>query len=171
MMRSGKTSSAIGAGRRLLRFVCSVTVAALLSVAVGGAQARPAPRGGISVDVTPLLEKGLDGFAEMLRADLDRALADEFAGRLGPGQRIIVQIHGITLTDYGGKDSLYYENDYLDGTVTLIGPDGREVTTQKILTVLPASNGGPWYIAGSEQRRAAGLARSFASWARRYTLG
>jgi hypothetical protein len=166
-----RSSSTIEPRSFLRRLICGIAIGAFLCVASGGAQARPAPRAGISVDVRPLLEAGLGGFAEMLRADLERALADEFAGRLGPGQRIIVQIRSISLNDYGGIESLYYNNDYLDGTVTLIGPDGREVTTQKILTVLPASYGGPWYIAGTEQRRAAGLARSFASWARRYTLG
>jgi hypothetical protein len=170
MMKSAEASSAIEPSSLLRRVICGVAIGAFLSIAAGSVQARPAPRGGISVDVTPLLQEGLAGFAEMLRADLDRALADEFAGRLGPGQRIIVQIRGITLNDYG-RDTLFDDNDYLDGTVTLIGPDGREVTTQKILTVLPASSGGPWYIAGTEQRRAAALSRAFASWARRYTLG
>jgi hypothetical protein len=59
-------------------------------------------------------------------------------------------------------------NDYLDGVVTLIGPGGQVLATQKILTVSPTSAGGAWYIPGGELRRTAVLSQNFASWARRY---
>jgi hypothetical protein len=153
--------------------LAATAICACVSLGLGKAEARShaRPTGGISVDVGPLLAQGLDGFAEIVRADVGEALSVEFAGRLGPGQRLVATIKGLSLRSYVGHESLFYNNDYLDGVVTLIGADGRELATQKILTVLPASSGGAWYLPGGEQRRTAGLAQAFASWARRYMLG
>jgi hypothetical protein len=158
----------------LRRLVAGFALCALAAIGTGVAQARvPArPAGGVSVDVRPLIDLGLNGFAEIVRADLARALAAEFAGRLTPGQRVVAQIRGLTLATYVGEENnLFGNNDYLDGIVSLIGPDGREIATHKILTVLPASYGGAWYLPGGEERRTAGLAQAFASWARRYLAG
>jgi hypothetical protein len=150
-----------------------IAICACAALGLRAAEARPhaRPAGGISVDVGPLLEQGLDGFAEIVRADVGEALSVEFSGRLGPGQHLVATIKGLSLRSHVGRESLFYNNDYLDGVVTLIGADGRELATQKILTVLPASSGGAWYLPGGEQRRTAGLAQAFASWARRYIAG
>jgi len=160
--------------RRLVGILAGLAIGAFASLDLGDAEARAPARepGGVSVDVRPLLELGLDGFAEIVRADLLRALQAEFAGKLGAGQRVVALVKGLTLASYVGDEyGIFGNNDYLDGIATLVGPDGREISTQKILTVLPASYGGAWYIAGGEQRRVAGLARAFASWARRYLIG
>jgi hypothetical protein len=156
------------------RLVGGLALCACLSFGMGLAQARHSPGrpgGGISVDVGPLIELGARVVAEDLRGDLTQALQAQFAGRLGPGQRLVAQIRGITLNTYVGGTSPFGSNDYLDGAVALIGADGREIASQKILVVLPASSGGAWYLPGGERRRIAGLALAFASWARRYMPG
>jgi hypothetical protein len=153
------------------RLVIGIALCACLSFGMGLAQARHSPgrpAGDISVDVGPLIELGARVVAEDLRGDLMQALQAQFAGRLGPGQRLVAQIRGITFTTYVGGQSYFGNNDYLDGAVALVGADGREIASQKILVVLPASYGGAWYLPDGERRRTAGLAQAFASWARRY---
>jgi hypothetical protein len=162
----------VGVAMRRLALGAALCAAAWL--AGGAAEARPAgrPVGGISVDVTPLLANGLGGFAEVVRADLTQALQAQFAGHLGPGERLVVVVRGISLRSYVGGDSILWpENDYLDGVVTLVGPNGQVLATQKILTVSPAASGGAWYLPGGELRRTAVLSQNFASWARRYIPG
>jgi hypothetical protein len=165
-----RATPAIGrAGRRL---ALGVALSAATWLATGDAQARPHghPVGGIHVDVAPLLASGLAGYAEVVRADLAQALQAQFGGHLAPGQRLVVVVRGISLGSYVGGDTA--DDDYLDGVVTLVGPNGRELATQKILTVVsPASSGSAWYIAGGELRRTAALSQSFAAWARRYIPG
>jgi hypothetical protein len=155
------------------RLIAGIAVGAAAWMATGAAEARPTARsGGIYVDVTPLLEQGLGGYAEVVRGDLTQALRAEFAGRLHPGERLVALVRGLSLNDSVGNDSLVWPtNDYLDGVVTLIGPSGQVLATQKILTVSPTSAGGAWYIPGGELRRTAVLSQYFASWARRYIPG
>jgi hypothetical protein len=160
----------------LRRLAAGLALATTLCFASGLAEARLATSpagarqsGGISIDISPLLASGLDGYAQVIRVDLQSALAAEFAGRLAPGSRLLVQVRSVSLTStVSDRISPFGNNDYLDGVVTLIGPDGRELATQKILAVSSASSGAPWYIAGAEQRRTAALSAAFASWARRY---
>jgi hypothetical protein len=162
---------ALGAMAR--RLIVGIALGAAAWVATGAAEARLTTRaGGIYVDVTPLREQGLGGYAEIVRGDLTQALQAEYAGRLRPGERLVVLVRGLSLNDSVGNDSLVWPtNDYLDGTVTLIGPGGQVLATQKILTVSPTSAGGAWYVPGGELRRTAVLAQNFASWARRYIPG
>jgi hypothetical protein len=127
------------------------------------------PAGGISVDVSPLLAKGLGGYAQILHGDLQRALEAEYAGHLAPGQTLLVQVNGVSLNSYIGSPSISMEeNDYLDGVATLVGPDGRVLATQQILTVSPVSSGGAWYVQGAELRRTGAMAQLFAAWTHRY---
>jgi hypothetical protein len=106
----------------------------------------------------------------MLRAELTQALRAQFAGSLRPGEQLAVVLNSISLATYGGDIDIFQlsDNDYLDGVVTLVGANGQELNTRKILAVSLASSGGPWYLQGGERRRAAILAQTFASWARRY---
>jgi hypothetical protein len=159
------------------RLIASSALGLAALMATGGAQARaPGPRpavrpiGGVSVDVRPLLEQGLGGFAETLRAELTSDLQAEFGASLRPGERIVVLLRSLSLATYVGDINVFQlsDNDYLDGVVTLVGPNGQELATKDILAVSLASSGGAWYIQGGEQRRTAVLARTFASWARRY---
>ena len=109
------------------------------------------PVGSISVDVRPLLAQGLGGYAEALQAELTGALQAEFAGSLRPGERIVVLLRSISLATYVGDINVFQlsDNDYLDGVVTLVGPNGQELATKDILAVSLASSGGPWYIQGA----------------------
>ena len=162
------------------RLFASAALGLVALFAIGTAEARaPAahrivrPVGSISVDVRPLLAQGLGGYAEALQAELTGALQAEFAGSLRPGERIVVLLRSISLATYVGDINVFQlsDNDYLDGVVTLVGPNGQELATKDILAVSLASSGGPWYIQGGEQRRTVALARTFAAWARRYIPG
>ncbi|SDR63937.1 hypothetical protein SAMN05519103_09203 [Rhizobiales bacterium GAS113] len=161
---------ALGAMARLL--IVGIALGAAAWAATGAAEARLIARAGsIYVDVTPLREQGLGGYAEIVRGDLTQALQAEYAGRLRPGERLVALVRSLSLNDDGGGQTLSSTNDYLDGVVTLFGPNGQVLATQKILTVSPTSAGGAWYVPGAEQRRTGALAQSFASWARRYIPG
>jgi len=159
--------------------IAGVALAAAAVLTAGTAEARRAPQhayhqaGGIRVDIGPLLAKGLDGYARTVGGDLEAALQAEYAGRLAPGETLLVQLNGVSLNSYvGGSYSFGFgNNDYLDGVVILIGPNGQELATQKILAVSPASSGGPWYVHGAERRRTAYMATLFAAWAHHYIPG
>jgi len=169
-----KRSAALPMGLAMRRLALGAALGAATWFAAGAAEGHPSgrPAGGITVDVTPLLAQGLGAYAEIVRADLAQALQAQFGGRLGPGERLVVLVRGISLNSYIGHDGIMTsDNDYLDGVVTLVGPNGQELATQKILTVSPASSGGAWYIAGGELRRTAALSQNFAAWARRYIPG
>ena len=168
----GEASATAAIGRAGRRLALGVALCAATWLAAGDAQARPHGHSssGIHVDVTPLLASGLGGYAEAVRADLAQALQAQFGGHLAPGRRLVVVVRGISLGSYVGGDTA--DNDSLDGVVTLVGPNGQELATRKILTVVsPDSSGSAWYIAGGELRRTAALSQSFAAWARRYIPG
>ena len=158
--------------------IAGVALAAAAVLTAGTAEARRAPQhayhqaGGIRVDIGPLLAKGLDGYAQTIGGDLEAALQAEYAGGLPPGRTLLVRINGVSLNSYVGGYSLGFgNNDYLDGVAILIGPNGEELATQKILAVTPADSGGPWYVHGAERRRTAYLSTVFASWTHRYIPG
>ncbi len=161
--------------RRLIASA-ALALAAVLAAGVAEARApahhRPVARAApaISVDVGPLLAQGLGGYAEALRAELTEALQAQFAGSLRPGERLVVLLRSISLATYTGDINVFQlaDNDYLDGVVTLVGPNGQELATKNILTVSLSSSGGAWYLPGGEQRRTVVLAQTFAAWARRY---
>ncbi|SEE86954.1 hypothetical protein SAMN05444161_7548 [Rhizobiales bacterium GAS191] len=183
----GTARTPVKAGTLGRRLIAGAVLGTAAWLATGIAEARPHQpptrqaltrqalarhAGGISVDIRPLLALGLDGYAQVLGADLESALEAEFAGHLAPGTRLLVQLRGVSLNSYvGGYAHGFGNNDYLDGIVTLIGPNGQELATQKILAVSPADSGGAWYTQGAERRRTAYLSTVFASWARRYTSG
>src|SRR6516162_4943623 len=81
--------------------IAGVALAAVLTA--GTAEAHRASRhayhqaGGIRVDIGPLLAKGLDGYAQTIGGDLEAALQAEYAGRLAPGETLLVQLNGVSL--------------------------------------------------------------------------
>ncbi len=172
-LRAPKPSLARPA-RRLMAWAAFCLSAVL---AIGVAQARtparhPVLRAAppISVDVGPLLAQGLGGFAEALGGELTQALRAQFGESLRPGERLVVLVRSISLSSYSGDVNAFElpDNDYLDGTVTLIGPKGEVLAKRDILATSLSSYAGPWYLPGGEQRRAVVLAQNFAAWARRY---
>lgn len=172
--KPGVAKSLSALARRLIASA-ALGLASVLAVTVAEARApahRPVAQAApaISVDVGPLLAQGLGGFAEALRAELTQALQTQFGGSLRPGERVVVLVRSISLASYSGDINVFGlpDNDYLDGVVTLVGPNGQELATKDILATSLSSSGGPWYLAGGEQRRGAILAQSFAAWARRY---
>ncbi|MBV9741813.1 MAG: hypothetical protein JOZ30_19380, partial [Hyphomicrobiales bacterium] len=161
--------------RRLIGFA-ALGLATVLAIGVAEARApamhRPIAHAApaISVDVGPLLGQGLGGFAEALRAELAQALQAQFAGSLRPGERIVVLVRSISLAAYSGDINVFGlpDTDYLDGVITLVGPNGQQLASKDILATSLSSYAGPWYQPNGEQRRAVVLAQSFAAWARRY---
>jgi hypothetical protein len=160
--------------RRLIASA-ALALAAVLAAGVAEARApahRPVARAApaISVDVGPLLAQGLGVYAEALRAELTEALQVQFAGSLRPGERLVVLLRSISLASYSGDINVFQlaDNDYLDGVITLVGPNGQELATKDILAISLSSSGGAWYLPGGEQRRTVVLAQTFAAWARRY---
>jgi hypothetical protein len=163
-------------------WLAAAALAALCIAPRGEAQARPAhprhhvqPRtaGGIFIDVRPLLARGLGPYAQQVRVDLARALAQEFPSGLPAGQRLVATIDSVFLTSWTGQmDSDFLgPSDSIDGWITLYGADGSILLRQNIATELPAWSGGAWYLQGNELRRTAALTRAFAGWTRRYVGG
>ena len=133
----------------------------------------PRPAGGIYVDVRPLLARGLGPYAQAVRASLTQAMAQQFAGGLPPGQRLVATIQSVFLTSWTGQmDSDFLgPSDSIDGWITLYAADGHIVLQRRITTELPAYSGGAWYLPNNEMRRTAALTQAFAGWARRYVAG
>lgn len=147
---------------------------ALLPLAPAGAAAQPASRpagfGTVAVDVRPLLDRGLGGYAERVGATLRAELARAFADRLGAGPRLVVVVKGISLNAYAGGEGRRLGgpvNDYLDGEALVLDRGGQVLRRHPQLSALPASSGGAWYDPASEGRRLVALCAHYASWLRR----
>jgi hypothetical protein len=163
------------------RFAEAITRRALLGAAAaawaaGPARAQTAQRfGRIVIDVSPLVAKGLGGYAEHIRRLLAAAFAKEFAGLVGgKGPTLVVQINSIQMSSYTGGggggpfrfDSGGAGSDYMDGT--LITRSGNTVLSSvPMLAALTATSGGAWYLPDNEERRLRALCEFYASWSRR----
>lgn len=159
--------------RRALLACALLPLSGLASPALAQPAAAPARFSSVSVDVRPLLDKGLGPYAERLRAVLQAELRRAFADRLGgQGARLVVLVRGVSLNAYAGSGARGRGtggsvNDYLDGEALILGPRGEVVGRHPQLSALPASSGGAWYDPASEDRRLAALAAHYAGWLRR----
>lgn len=137
---------------------------------------RPAAFSSITVDVRPLLDRGLGGYAERVRAVLAAELARAFADRSGgPGPRLVVLVKGVSLNPYAGSGSRPgwgggTTSDYLDGEALILDRGGQVLRRHPQLSAVPASSGGAWYDPESENRRLVALAAHYAAWLRRDLL-
>ena len=136
------------------------------------AQSAPSTFGAVSVDVSPLREKGLGSYADRVGVVLQREMAVAFADRVRPGSpRLVVRIDAISMRDYVGGDSRQFgsgaPNDYLEGEALVLGRRGEILLRVPQLSALPASSGGAWYDPDSGDRRVAAIARHYAGWLRR----
>jgi hypothetical protein len=139
------------------------------------------PLRSILVDVAPMKARGLGSFAERVRVAVVRAMADEFAGRLAPGDRraptLNVSVRSVSLSAFGGPSGGRgarggdTSTDSIDSRLTVSGPGGSN--TQPLL-VTQAAGGGGGFRFGTENDdagRIEALARALAHWTRRRTVG
>ncbi|RVU14436.1 hypothetical protein [Methylobacterium oryzihabitans] len=128
----------------------------------------------VRVDVGPLYARGLDVFADRVRADLQAALDQAFADRIGGrGPSLVVRVTGLSLNPYAGSENGRgrggngTNTDYLDGEALVVGPRGEVLLRHPQLSATPASFGGAWYDPASESRRVVAITQHYAQWLRR----
>ena len=126
----------------------------------------------IKVDVSPLAENGLGPEAAWMAEDLPGRLRQAFAARLAPrdaaAPTLVVRIDRMTLGESGGGGTQPFglggARAALEGAGAIVAPNGKVVATYPLFTTQIAFTGGPVYEVGTERRRVADLANSFAYW-------
>ncbi|WP_244748574.1 hypothetical protein [Methylobacterium indicum] len=156
--------------------VAAALAAATLPASAQEAALPPATRfSAIQVDVRPLLATGLGIYAEGVRAELQAALAQAFAGRVGgPGPTLVVRVTGLSLNPYAGSETRSggrgggggnaTNTDYLEGEALVVDRGGTVLLRHPQLSATNASSGGAWYDPASERRRVAYIAGHYAAW-------
>ncbi|QRE77304.1 hypothetical protein [Methylobacterium aquaticum] len=154
-------------------------IAAALLAAAGPASAQDAtlPPGtrfsAIRVDVGPLLARGLGPYAETVRAELQAALARNFADRVGgPGPTLVVRVTGVSFNPYAGSETRFgggnaTNTDYLEGEALVVDRAGSVLLRHPQLSATNASSGGAWYNPASEGRRVTYISEHYAAWLKR----
>lgn len=118
----------------------------------------------VTADITPIAELG--DYARFVRANLNAALQQAFAGRTGirGAPRLVVRIIAIQLSSNvdGGFSLDSGNSDFMTGEALVLD---RNVVLRRHPQVVsaPAGPGGP-YEEGGEQRRTAILCRNYAAW-------
>jgi hypothetical protein len=165
--------------RATARALCLIALACA-PIAVAAEEASPPFAGAaaaqlrfraIKVDVSPLAAKGLGPEADWLAVDLPARLRAAFAGRLAPGAAaptLVVRIDLVHLGDSGGGGTEPFgaagARDEIQGVALVVSGNGRTIGAFPLFTSQIALTGGPIYERGTERRRVAELALSFAQW-------
>ncbi len=168
--RAGNGVSGQGVSRRAVL----TGAAALAAAAATPAFAQASAFSRITVDVSPLRERGLGDYATVVQRNLQQSLASAFAGRNGGrgAPALVVRVTAISLSAFAGSRTGSAsrfggggttENDYMEGEAIVVS-GSRIVLRHPQLAVLPATGGGPWYVAGNELRRTAALCDAYAQW-------
>jgi hypothetical protein len=137
----------------------------------GGAAAQLRFRA-IKVDVTPLAEIGLSLVGEWMAADLPNRLQAYFSTRLAPRDAaapiLLVRIDRVRLGDSGGGGTQPFglggARDDIEGVASVVAAGGKVLASYPLFATQIALTGGPIYERGTERRRVADLANSFAYW-------
>lgn len=143
----------------------------------GPARAQAISIGAIRVDVSRLQAQGWGSNALAIKLGLEQALASELAGHIRPGAgpTLNVAVRGVFLNSYAGNDGGRWSggstSDSFDSEATLVARGNRIISTWPVLSTVPASSAGPWYLPDIDQRRMDGLIRHNAGWIKRYVLG
>lgn len=131
----------------------------------------PARFSSVQVDVSHLRAIGLGPYADLIAqaalAEAQRAFADRLGGA---GPALVIRLTALSLNSYvgsGGSRGFGGSTDYLEGEALIVGPRGEIIARHPQLVALPSSYGGAWYDPLNEEKRAVGLARTFADWLRR----
>jgi hypothetical protein len=160
---------------RSARLGFAAFLAALVAACMPMAGADPAMTvSALSIDVSPLRDKGLGPYADRVGTLVLRAASGQFAVQPGSNApRVVLSITQVQLAAAPAgttSDSLYGggsgvdARDYIEGNVMLVS--GRDIVTQsRIVTGLAVDNVG-WMQPGYDDRRLANLADVFAQWAR-----
>ena len=126
----------------------------------------------ITVDVAPLLALGSRQSAELVRRELQRALAYEFAGRVtgrAGAPTLVVRITSVSLAGWAGSGGARgrgsFDTDYMEGEALIVTAAGRAAAARvPMLAALPASRAGAWYLPDIDERRIASISGHFAGW-------
>ena len=126
----------------------------------------------IKVDVSPLVENGLGPLADWMAEDLPARLRAAFAARLAPrdaaAPTLLVRIDRIRLGESGGGGTQPFglggARDNIEGVGSVVAPNGKVIASYPLFATQIALTGGPVYEIGTERRRTAELANSFAYW-------
>ena len=170
--------------RAALAAVCAPLVVGALAVGLVAAVAdeTSAPYAGaaaaqlrfraIKVDVSPLSENGLGPEASWMAEDLPSRLQAAFAGHMAPrdaaAPTLVVRIDQVYLGVSGGGGTEPFggsgARDNIEGVGMVVAPNGKVIAAYPLFSTLIAFTGGSVYEVGTERRRVAVLASSFAQW-------
>lgn len=151
---------------------------ALAVAHVGESQAQTLTIGAIHVDVSRLKAQGWGSNALGIKLGLERELEAALAGHLrrGAGPTLNVAVRAVFLNSYAGNDGGRWGSggstaDSFDSEATLVARGNRVLKTWPVLSTVPASSAGPWYLPDIDQRRMDSLIKHNAGWITRYVLG
>ena len=161
------------------RSALAILGAAPLAAAPALAQARAVRFRSVSVDTSPIAQRGATSYARAVSLYLTSSMRRIFAGRIDPSLRdaptLVARVESVTLSaNVGGSNGGFGptsggNNDNLDGAGLLIGPGGGVQARYPILSVLDAEAAGPWYGPDADAHRLEALCDHFAAWLRRKT--
>lgn len=143
------------------------------------AQTAPLPIGAIRIDASPAVVEGWGANVALVKAELQRALAETLGPvyRPGSGTTLVVSLNSIWLASYaggggGGKPSDGgSSNDYLESVATIVDRKGGVLASYPIRSTESSGGAGAWYRPDIDQRRLKALARNNALWIARYIKG
>jgi hypothetical protein len=126
----------------------------------------------IKIDVSPLVESGLAPVAQWMAEDLPGRLQAYFSARLTPRDKgaplLMVRIDHVRLGDSGGGGTQPFglggARDDIEGVASVVSAGGKVIASYPLFATQIAFTGGPIYEPGTERRRVADLANSFAYW-------
>ena len=153
------------------RFMATA-IGAAAALLAGPAASQQAAYSRISIDVERLRDRGHGPFADLVQANLRRAMQRAFAGRTGQrGAPVLtVRITLLQLSSFvGGGGSRRFggsgggSSDYMEGEA-LVSQGSQLIRRHPQLSAIPSSSGGAWYAPDNEQRRAVALCEHYAGW-------
>ncbi len=154
-------------------------LAGIAALALSAALSAPALAQGVAsvrVEATPNVVRGWGPNAQAVT----RVMAAELRSQLGAqgrgGARLVVTVEGISLSSYAGGGGGRFsdgggETDYLESVAVLVGPRGELLGRFPVLSAIPSSSGGAWYLPDVDQRRLEALARHNAAWIKTKVAG
>lgn len=158
-------------------FLALLGLAPLSGCIVGGNPPLPYSRvRAVTVDVSPLVDKGLPNYAEKVAALARPALARAFADILAPNDRaaptVTVTISEIHLTAAQGSSGGGFldgpgADDQIVGRLETSAANGLPVLGRPLFATRSPADAGPWYLPDIDDRRLAKLVDLYAIWARR----
>lgn len=165
--------------RRLDRraFLALAGLAPLSGCILGGEPPLPhAKVRAVTLDVGPLVDKGLSNYAQKVEAMGRPALARAFADILAPNDRkaptvtvSISEIHFSASPNGGGSDDTLGpgDEDAATGRLDVSAADGLPAFSRRLFATRSPADAGPWYLPDIDDRRLAKLLDLYAIWARR----